>query len=98
MSWTFSLSFFRYPTHFGRCVDLRIIVPKLAIPKLVRKNSSQSFYLMILLDFSCYSLQDLVDFYSNLSLRKGLGQVSFKGRFFDGKNASGEPLVGNFDY
>ena len=85
MSWTFSLSFFRYPTHFGRCVDLRIIVPKLAIPKLVRKNSSQSFYL-ILPDFSCYSWQDLVvlnsrRFYSDWKLPKGLGQVRFQGTF-----------------
>ena len=86
MSWTFSLSFFRYPTHFGRCVDLRIIVPKLAIPKLLRKNSSQSFYFMILPDFSCYSWQDLVvlnsrRFYSDWKLPKGLGQVRFQGTF-----------------
>ena len=60
---------------------------------------------MILPDFSCYSWQDLVvlnsrRFYSdwNLPINKGLGQVGFKGRYFDGKNASGAPLVGLITY
>ncbi|KAF8148247.1 mitochondrial F1-F0 ATP synthase subunit F of fungi-domain-containing protein [Crassisporium funariophilum] len=59
-----------------------LIPPKIATPKLVSGGSGAG-------------LGPLVDFYSKLPKGQVTERVSgIKGRFFNGKNASGAPLVG----
>ncbi|RXW12047.1 hypothetical protein EST38_g10043 [Candolleomyces aberdarensis] len=58
-----------------------LVPPKIATPKLVSGGSGAG-------------LGPLVDFYSKLPKGASTARVSgIKGRFFDGKNASGAPLV-----
>ncbi|KAL9710867.1 ATP synthase f chain, mitochondrial precursor [Leucoagaricus gongylophorus] len=58
-----------------------LVPPKIATPKLVSGGSGAG-------------LGPLVDFYSKLPKGHGAPRVSgIKGRYFNGKNASGAPLV-----
>ncbi|EAU80934.1 hypothetical protein CC1G_03110 [Coprinopsis cinerea okayama7 len=58
-----------------------LVPPKIATPKLVSGGSGAS-------------LGPLVDFYSKLPKGKATPRVGgLKAKFFDGKNASGAPLV-----
>ncbi|KAF8817344.1 hypothetical protein BYT27DRAFT_7201783 [Phlegmacium glaucopus] len=57
-----------------------LIPPKIATPKLVSGGSGAG-------------LGPLVDFYSKLPKGNAISVGGFKGRYFDGKNASGVPLV-----
>ncbi|KAJ3572902.1 hypothetical protein NP233_g2775 [Leucocoprinus birnbaumii] len=58
-----------------------LVPPKIATPKLVSGGSGAG-------------LGPLVDFYSKLPKGRATPRVSgIKGRFFNGKNASGAPLV-----
>jgi len=75
-----------------------LVPPKIATPKLV---VCTFFFLKILFDCghgqsggSGAGLGPLVDFYSRLPKGRGTPRVGgIKARFFNGKNASGAPLV-----